>query len=238
MSLRRGALAAVGLVGLVLACAPPRGPVAGADDPELRRLAGWMIGSFSSAEQARADSDYFDIRLEMVRIWPERADAIWLYVEQAVAGHEGRPYRQRVYRLARAALDTLESAVFELKAPLRFAGAWRAPGTFDGLTPDSLERREGCAIRLTRRDGRTFAGATRGRECLSSLRGAAYATSEVVITPEGMTSWDRGFDAGGKQVWGAVAGGYRFRRINRPRPAPRARPPRPRPRVRGKPPAG
>jgi hypothetical protein len=42
------------------------------------------------------------------------------------------------------------------------------------------------------------------------LRGASYATSEVVITDEQLLSWDRGWDANGKQVWGAETGGYIF----------------------------
>jgi hypothetical protein len=29
-----------------------------------------------------------------------------------------------------------------------------------------------------------------------------------------MITWDRGFDAEGKQVWGATAGGYIFRRVD------------------------
>ena len=195
--------------------APVGAPAEGLADPDLRQLADWMIGSFSSQAQAAADSDYFDIRLQMVRIWPARQDACWLYIEQAMTGHEDRPYRQRVYRLTRATSDTLESAVFELKAPLRLAGLWRTPEKFDVLTPDSLVRREGCAIRLTRKGADAFVGSTLGRACLSTLRGASYATSEVVITPEGMTSWDRGFDASGKQVWGAVKGGYVFRKLPR-----------------------
>jgi hypothetical protein len=48
-------------------------------------LARYMLGSFSSAEQARNDTDYFDIELEMARIWRPRTDGIWVYVEQARA---------------------------------------------------------------------------------------------------------------------------------------------------------
>lgn len=47
--------------------------------------------SLNSGEQARADSSYFDIRLVMEPIWEDRTDGRWLYVEQAVAGHEVRP---------------------------------------------------------------------------------------------------------------------------------------------------
>ena len=48
--------------------------------------------------------------------------------------------------------------------------------------------------------------------CASDLRGAAYATSEVTITPQFVLSWDRGFDNTGKQVWGATEGPYVFLR--------------------------
>ena len=58
-----------------------------------------------------------------------------------------------------------------------------------------------------------YTGATHDRDCESRLRGAAYATTEVRIDAQGMTSWDRGYDAEGRQVWGATEGGYRFKRV-------------------------
>lgn len=185
-------------------------PAAFASD--LSRLAACMTGSFSSFAQAQADSDYFDIRLEMAPIWSERSDAIWLYVEQARADHLDRPYRQRVYRLSARADGALVSEVYTLPSPLRFAGAFRQERPLAGLSPDSLTARAGCAIVLRSLPDGSFAGATEGRACPSNLRGAAYATSEVVIRPDGMVSWDRGFDAEGKQVWGATKGGYEFRK--------------------------
>lgn len=172
-----------------------------------------MCGSFSSAAQAAADSSYFDIRLEMARIWPELSSAMWLYVEQARADHLDKPYRQRAYRLRYGEEGTLVSEVFTLPSPLRFAGAWKQPEKLAGLTPDSLVARAGCAILLRAREDGSFAGSTHERDCPSDLRGAAYATSEVVIDANGMVSWDRGFDAEGKQVWGAEKGGYVFRRV-------------------------
>ena len=36
------------------------------------------------------------------------------------------------------------------------------------------------------------------------------ATSEVVVSPGRIESWDRGFDAEGAQVWGAEKGAYVF----------------------------
>ena len=69
--------------------------------------------------------------------------------------------------------------------------------------------RECCSI-WRERAGDAWVGATCGEGCSSSLAGASYATSEVTVTDEVLTSWDRGFDAAGEQVWGAEAGPYRF----------------------------
>jgi hypothetical protein len=179
---------------------------------DLPTLVEWMTGSFSSEAQAKADEAYFDIRLEMVPIWTDREDGVWLYVEQAAATARERPYRQRVYRVTEAVEGRFASEVFELPEPLRFAGAWRDPAEFEALTPDSLSAREGCAVHLLRRDDGTFTGSTDGDACKSSLRGASYATSIVTIGSAGIESWDRGFDAEGTQVWGAEAGPYVFRR--------------------------
>ena len=81
------------------------------------------------------------------------------------------------------------------------------------LTANDAEERPGCAVNLAWRDG-AFVGATHPTACLSTLRGASYATSEVRLTEAGLTSWDRGFDAAGAQVWGAVVGPYQF--VRRP----------------------
>ena len=197
--------AALLLVAAVPAAAePPRA--------ELVRLAEWMTGSFSSAPQAAADEDYFDIRLHMARIWPEREDGYWLYVEQAVAETPDEPYRQRVYHLTQPGDDLLQSRVYAIPEPARFAGAWREDTPLGELTPEDLELREGCAIVMRVLDDR-YEGSTLGRLCPSSLRGAAFATSEVVLTSDTLSSWDRGFDADGVQVWGATEGGYVFTKV-------------------------
>ncbi len=181
-------------------------------DEGLLRLTGWMTGSFASTEQAKADPDFLDIRLRMVRIWPDRADAVWLYVEQAVAGAEERPYRQRVYRLTRVAADLFESRVYELPDPRACVGAWRDPAPLAALAPDALVPREGCEILLRDRDDH-FAGSTLGRLCESDLRGATWASSEAAVTATTLLSWDRGFDDAGGQVWGSAKGAYRFLKV-------------------------
>jgi len=174
-------------------------------------LGEYLTGSFSSEAQSKADAEYFDIRLHIVPIWPARSDGPWLYVEQARADVLEQPYRQRVYRLSARADGTLASDVYEMPEPLRFAGAFKDVSRLEGLSPEQLQLKEGCAVVL-RPDPATlvFAGGTVGNGCGSTLRGAAYATSEVTLSRETLLSWDRGFNAAGEQVWGAKKGGYVF----------------------------
>jgi len=181
--------------------------------PELSQLVQWMTGSFSSQAQSQADSNFFDIRLEMVPIWSEGSQGAWLYVEQAAASSLDKPYRQRVYHVVNPYKGIYRSDVYTLPEPERFIGAWKTPEKFDALTTDSLGSRSGCSIVMTWKDG-AFVGGTEGDGCESTLRGATYATSEVTIKADGLYTWDQGFDADGIQVWGAETGGYEFKRVD------------------------
>jgi hypothetical protein len=153
----------------------------------------------------------------MIPIWTDREDGHWLYVEQAAASSLDRPYRQRVYHVTAQEDGSFRSEVYSVPEPLRFAGAWKLENPLEGLTPDQLQIREGCAVIVRKRSGNRFSGSTVDAQCTSNLRGASYATSEVEITPEGIESWDRGFAASGEQVWGAENGPYVFVRVTRDR---------------------
>lgn len=187
--------------------------LAGSADPDVDRLATWMSGRFSSATQAEADPEYRDVRLAVTPIWTDRSDGRWLYVEQALGSALDQPYRQRVYRVVRGKDGSLESRVFLLPDPVTFVGAGADPSRFEALSPERLVPRDGCTVVLRPDGPDAFAGSTSGRDCPSELRGAAYATSEVRVTSDAMRSWDRGFDAEGKRVWGAEKGPYLFLRL-------------------------
>jgi hypothetical protein len=180
-------------------------------DKDLERLVSYMAGSFSSNAQSVKDTAFFDISLKMAPIWKgkTKTDGYWLYVEQAMASRLERPYRQRVYHVHRNAAGKLVSEVFELNKPLRFAGQYKEKEPLATLSTDSLIPRSGCEIVLEVQ-GDNFVGKTGDKTCPSNLRGASFATSEVTITPDKLLSWDRGWDATGKQVWGAEKGGYEF----------------------------
>lgn len=179
-------------------------------DKDLDRLASYMAGGFSSNAQSVQDTSYFDIRLQMAPIWQTKTkDGYWLYVEQAMATRQEKPYRQRVYHVHRSAAGKLVSEVYELTRPLRFAGQFKETEPLAALTQDSLIARVGCQIILELK-GDGFIGKTGDKTCPSTLRGASWATSETTISADKLVSWDRGWDAAGTQVWGAEKGGYTF----------------------------
>jgi hypothetical protein len=208
----RGGLALALAYALVAGCATRPDDVG---DSGAAALHAMMAGQFDSRAQALADDDYFAISLVMAPIFPEATDGHWLYVEQAMAEQADQPYRQRAYRLRALADGRVASDVFELDHPEAFVNG-HLDGRLARLSVESLRQREGCTVFL-RRTTEGFAGGTEGRGCASELRGAAYATAEVVISEGLMQSWDRGFSAADEQVWGAQKGAYRFVRRDQPR---------------------
>jgi hypothetical protein len=177
-------------------------------DTDLGQLKGYMTGSFSSAAQAVQDTNYFDITLHMYPIWPKR-EGHWLYVEQAVTANQAKPYRQRVYKLEQRDAQTFVSHVYTIKAEKEYVNAWKTPEKFEALALEGIELKSGCEV-ILKKDGSQFSGATGDKTCPSELRGASYATSKVTIHSDKIVSWDQGFNAEGKQVWGATLGGYEF----------------------------
>ncbi len=77
------------------------------------------------------------------------------------------------------------------------------------LTQNKIDLKDGCTVTLVFKDGE-YKGSTEADKCPSELRGAKYATTNITLRKGLLISWDQGFDASGKQVWGATKGGYQF----------------------------
>jgi hypothetical protein len=106
------------------------------DKSDLDLLRNYMSGSFTSEQQSKNDSDFFDIHLQMKPIWEERKDGFWLYVEQAIVSALEKPYRQRIYHVNLLNDTTIISEVFEMKSPMRFAGAYKNVAVLNSLNLD------------------------------------------------------------------------------------------------------
>lgn len=200
---------AAAAVGLLAACGGPQRTEEAQAPNAADALFTMLQGAFDSADQAAVDEDYYDISLVMCAADAPTLGQRVLYVEQAVAATPEAPYRQRAYVVEsgdRSHVATTD--VYEFTEPERWVGACDGTPSF---TADDVSLRDGCGVTMHWEDG-AFTGGTDPRSCPSTLRGASYATSEVVLTPERLESWDRGYDADGTQVWGAEAGAYVFER--------------------------
>lgn len=191
--------------------APSTPPAAAAPDPAqelLRRLS----GRFDSSAQAAADPEHYKaVQLHAcVVLVPELGPRV-LYIEQALLEQVRAPYRQRLYVVEPGPDGSVVSRVFELRDPQASVGLCDAPGGPRRFAASDVEERQGCRVQLVP-TGDVFRGGTTGKSCTSSLAGASYASSEVTVTPRTIESWDRGFDTGDHQVWGAQTGPYRFER--------------------------
>lgn len=206
-------LPSVALSGCAVATAT--GPRTETPAPDrLVTLREYMSGTFSSGAQAARDPAYYDIELHATPMWTWRDDGPWLYVEQSLAQTPDKPYRQRVCKLERTGDGAFRTRVFVFADAAKHAGEWKSGSPLSEMAPEQLEERVGCALTLSWDEGtRSFTGSTAGTGCPSELNGAAYASSQAVLTADRLLTWDRGYDTTGQQVWGATKGGYEFERL-------------------------
>jgi hypothetical protein len=213
-------LAAMLALGALASCAPlaPPDPF----PPEKRTPSGargleffasLMVGTFESIEQRPGAGDSSRVRLRQARLWPERKGEVWIYAEYERVGVEGRPYRQRIYRLGEAG-DQFLAITYRIpgNAASR-AGAWRDARPLHDVDPARLEERVGCRI-LWSMLYVTFRGGTQGTACPADDPAAKYERSEFSLSSTALRTWDRGFDANGTQVSGSTEGPLEMRRVS------------------------
>jgi len=191
---------------LIISCKSSQN-AAPSDSKEMKELISIMQGSYTSEKQSRIDTTYFNISLRMVPIWKNKGH--YLYVEQAMYTKQDKPYRVRIYKLSQKG-ETLISEIHTLKNEKDWIGKWQTPESFDALSENDIDLKQGCEVVLKRVGKNKFVGQTGNKTCPSELRGASYASSKVTVTQNEILSWDQGFDKDDRQVWGAEKGGYVF----------------------------
>ncbi|MDY7015291.1 MAG: chromophore lyase CpcT/CpeT [Cyanobacteriota bacterium] len=181
-------------------------------DRDLIVLARWMAGDFSNAKQAFDNpKDYAHIHVYFRPLPFEFFSGIGLYSEQVYDYDLWRPYRQGVHRLVDWG-DRIYIENYGLKDAIFYAGAARELSILKTITPDCIERREGCSM-IFKRDGDRFRGCVEpGNRCLIEKKGCqTYLDSSVEITETTWVSLDRGMDVKThQQVWGSTFGPLRF----------------------------
>ena len=191
-----------------------------ADDPELRTLAAWMTGTFSSAAQhAERPDDVAGVRLVVIPVWPHLDDGPWLYAEQAPADRPEAPDRQGVVHLRREADGSVATDVFALPAdPGQFRATWRDETPLCCIRPGDLELRAGCTIRLRRTDDGAWEGDTDGPRGAGDRPGPALAPARIRLADGLLRAWEPGSGTSGDPARGPDAGPCVLVRVSRTPP--------------------
>jgi len=186
------------------------------DPRPLEILASFLPGTYESIPQDAKSGASAKVTLRIVRLWPERSGEFWFYEEFENAGEEGRPFLQRLVRIGMTGEETMLRVEYGLPGEAsRFAGAWRNPGTaFAGVDPKGLREVPDCRQDVAVQNLIAYAGGTIGKACRARVPPGAYEVSDFLLTATSLRTWNRGYDAAGKIVWGSSAGPLQLNRIS------------------------
>lgn len=179
-------------------------------------LEGQMVTSAQSMENPEAPR----VRMTTCRIQVTNASAdpgsIFLYQEQALTNNLSKPYRQRFLQISPSpATESVRSLSFRPTTAATFAGLCNKSPAERTLRLSNLGTYV-CSVFL-KPSGNTYIGNTPINGCPANYRGAVRITNQIELTPTGMNTWDRGFDANGQQVWGAKTEAYQYHRLEKPK---------------------
>ncbi|HEY9771144.1 MAG TPA: chromophore lyase CpcT/CpeT [Coleofasciculaceae cyanobacterium] len=179
---------------------------------DITTLARWMASDFSNQAQAYANPPFFaHIRVCMRPLPNDLLDGISLFLEQAYDFMLDQPYRLRIIKLS-VVDDRIELENYKVREQEKFYGASRNLDLLSTLTPDLVEKMEGCDMNVTW-TGSSFQGQIKpGKACIVERQGKiTYLDNSFEVTDRQLTSYDRGRDPETDElIWGSIAGPFEF----------------------------
>jgi hypothetical protein len=181
--------------------------------PTLVTLAQYLAGEFDNRDQAIADPAWF-VHLKMwqrpVPLFSE--DSITIFAEQANVLQLERPYRQRLLRL-QDRQEQIHIQYYSFSQPDRYRGAGANPAQFQDLTIAEVELLPRCVLSVARPEGsdRFCSSPLPDTQCCFAYAGEIRQVSlGFEVDSQQFLSYDKGIDAEGKALWGAIMGPYRY----------------------------
>ena len=218
-----GAIALAYLLTSVVAIAKPIAKTSSTLEQQAEEVAALLSGKMDTSAQAIANPKAPNVQMTTCRIellTPADSESIFLYQEQAMSTSLDKPYRQRFLEISPSSLSqSVRSRSFKPADPTRWSGLCdsrkdrftnRADNPKQIINLSDLGTPI-CNVFL-KQVGTIYLGNTPIDGCPANVRGAVRITNHIELTPASMNTWDRGFDAQGKQVWGAKTESYQFRR--------------------------
>ena len=176
----------------------------------------WMLeGTFETIVQtpgyAAGGGDNTPVRLRVARLWPEREDQPWFYLEYSDP-KDDRITRQRLTRFAREGEKIYATDYAFPGDPKSFVGEWRKPRPFASVDPRTLKAIPGCrTLWLIQHDAIVSAG-TATDDCRGDGPPGTHEHVDWWLSSSFLRHWIQQLDSTGKQV-GGLSGPSEFRRI-------------------------
>jgi len=193
---------------LSLAQLPPAKP--GPVDPltkiltqrSLDALVYYLVGTWNTIPQEEDQGVSTEMRLRIVRLWPERAGEYWYYWEYVNPHDESKVLRQRIFQLKSDGAQ-IRSLMYRLPGnPADYVGEWRKPHPFASVDPASLHDVKGCSALWVAQIDFTYAAGTEGDACPGDRPEVRDEHSDFYVTNASIRAWIRGLDASGNQIEG------------------------------------
>ena len=186
-------------------------------EQQVKEVVSHLDGAMDTSAQANKNPQAPNVRITSCKVTVDAQannDQAFLYQEQALSQKLNQPYRQRFLRIAPSAdRRSVESAVFKPPTPKAWTGLCAKPEA-ERIVRMSDVGKSTCSVFLQRQADK-YVGDTKAGGCPSDWKGATRITNHIVLHQAGMDTLDRGFDAAGKQIWGAKDEPYQFRWVNK-----------------------
>lgn len=180
--------------------------------PDFVQMIEWITGEFSSAEQAQKDDSYNNALMNNVQIWPNAANGAWVYSEEALNSDTESPIKQRIFFISEISDSEFSIDVYNLPNKEEYVGAWKNPEAFSEIGVFDLKFKDGCTLFLFY-DGFQYSGQTNKETCPNDFEGATYSMSSIIVVPDEIHIWERGYAEGEKLKWGSAKGPYLYKKL-------------------------
>ncbi len=186
---------------------------------QVQQVAAYLTGTMeTSAPSSAHPGSRVTVRMSTCAIQrTDQLDQVWLYQEQALSTELNQPYRQRFLQITASPYSqTVRSLSYKPIHPQAWVNFCDRSASDRRITPSALSTPLCSVFLKPARDStgqNIYWGNTPADGCPANVRGATRITNHILLHSTGMETWDRGFDAQGKQVWGAKAESYHYRKI-------------------------
>ncbi|MBD2326501.1 chromophore lyase CpcT/CpeT [Alkalinema sp. FACHB-956] len=200
---------------------------------QVEAVAYHLTGVMSTTAQSQANPKAVDVTMTTCTMQVAGRSApntIYLYQEQALSKSLHQPYRQRFLQLSPSPYSrTIRSLAYkpqQIDRWINFCQKAKADRQIQSadlgeaicavfLKPMTASFARGDLRDRAGFDRVEFVGTTPVDGCATNVRGATRIRNQVTLHSAGMDTWDRGYDAQGKQVWGAQGTAYQYRWVQK-----------------------